>query len=273
MARGRSERGSRLRTRAGDVVVPFPRGGAGDRLDLARFVPSGRLLLGAVLSLLLVLGAYWGANASSVFAVDRVDVQGAPRDVARQIESATADVVGGSLLSVNAEEIEDRVRALPSVAGVSVDRAFPHTLVVRVAPERPVAVARRGKEAWLVAGSGKVIREFDPRSERRLPRIWLTRDVVIQVGRPLPAEAIPAAKALGVVGEVGLRRRVKTVRLVAGELVVVLHRGPELRLGAPVDVLLKLAVAGRVLPLVDDGAAYLDVSVPERPVAGSSFNS
>lgn len=273
MVGGRTERGSRLRTRAGDVVVPFPRGGAGDRLDLARFVPSGRILLGAAVSLVLVLGAYWAAHATSVFSVDRIEVQGAPREVAKQIESVTADVVGRSLVSVEATEIEDTVRALPSVAGVSVDRAFPHTLVIRVAPERPVAVVRRAKEAWLVAGSGKVIREFDARAEQRLPRIWVTRDVLIQVGRPLPAEVIPAARALGAVGEVGLRRRVKTVRLVSGELVVVLGRGPELRLGAPVDVLLKLAVAGRVLPFVNNAATYLDVSVPERPVAGSSFNS
>jgi len=32
---------------------------------------------------------------------------------------------------------------------------------------------------------------------------------------------------------------------------------------------LKLAVAARVIPLLDPGTAYLDVAVPERPVAGS----
>jgi len=28
-------------------------------------------------------------------------------------------------------------------------------------------------------------------------------------------------------------------------------------------------VAARVIPLLDDGTAYLDVAVPERPVSGS----
>ena len=36
---------------------------------------------------------------------------------------------------------------------------------------------------------------------------------------------------------------------------------------------MKLAVAARVLPLLPPGSAYLDVSVPDRPVAGSSLDS
>ena len=45
MAGGRSARGSRRHAAAASVVVPFPRDAAGARLDLARFVPSGRSLL------------------------------------------------------------------------------------------------------------------------------------------------------------------------------------------------------------------------------------
>jgi hypothetical protein len=41
------------------------------------------------------------------------------------------------------------------------------------------------------------------------------------------------------------------------------------RLGDALDVPLKLAVAARVIPLLGAETAYLDVAVPERPVAGS----
>ena len=61
------------------------------------------------------------------------------------------------------------MRALPSVAGASVDRAFPHTLVIKVSAERPVAVARRGASSWLVTGSGKVIREIETGVLARIP--------------------------------------------------------------------------------------------------------
>jgi hypothetical protein len=46
--------------------------------------------------------------------------------------------------------------------------------------------------------------------------------------------------------------------------------GTQLRLGDSGDLKLKLAIAKQLLPLTR-GAAYVDVSVPERPVAG--YNS
>jgi predicted NUDIX family NTP pyrophosphohydrolase len=66
-----------------------------------------------------------------------------------------------------------------------------------------------------------------------------------------------------------LPRRVKAVRAVGEELTLVLRRGPEIRLGEATDLGLKVAVATAVFRLVERGATYIDVSVPERPVAGS----
>jgi cell division protein FtsQ len=269
MAGGRTERGSRRHARAASVVVPFPRGAAGDRLDLARFVPSGRSLLTAFAVVLGTVGVYWGAYASSVFAVDRVEVVGAPPEIVREIEAATEEVVGTSLVAVSPEDVEGVVRALPSVAGVSVDRAFPHTLVIRIAPERAVAVVRRGHSSWLVTGAGKVVREIETGSERSYPRLWLTRGVVVRVGGTLPSSYTPATRALAAATEEGLPRRVLSVRAVGGELTLVLRHGPEIRLGEPIDLGLKAAVATAVFRLVEPGMTYIDVSVPERPVAGS----
>jgi hypothetical protein len=268
MAGGRTERGSRRHARAGSVVVPFPRGAAGDRLRLARFVPSGRSLLIAFAVVLGAAGVYWGAYASSVFAVDRVEVLGAPPEIAREIEVATKDLLGTSLVAVDAVDIEGTLRALPSVAGVSVDRAFPHTLVVRIAPERAVAVARRGHSSWLVTGAGKVVREIETGTEPRYPRVWLTRGMAVRVGGTLPASYAPATKALAAATEEKLPRRVKAVRSVGGQLTLVLRRGPEIRLGEATDLGLKVAVATAVFRLVDSGTTYIDVSVPGRPVAG-----
>ena len=194
---GRIERESRRRARAVSVVVPFPRREAGGRLDLARLVPSGRSLLVSFALVVAVFGAYWSARATSVFAVQRIDVQGAP-EVAREVEAATEDTVGVSLLAIDAGGIEDTVRALPSVAGVSVDLAFPHTLVVKVAAERAVAVARRGHTSWLVTASGRVIREIETGTQRGFPRLWLTRDVPVRVGGTLPSSsAAGQGRALG----------------------------------------------------------------------------
>lgn len=268
MVGGRSERGSRRPAHAASAVVPFPRGAVDDRLDLTRFVPSGRSLAGAVAIAVAAGLAYWGAVASSVFAVERIEVRGAPPVVQRQVEAVAGSLVGRSLVGVDTGELAGRVRALPSIAEVSVDRSFPHALVVRVAVERAVAVARRGGLSYLVTGSGKVVREVEIGSFRNLPRLWIPRGVTVRVGGKLPPTYDPATRALAVAREVGFRRGVKGVRSTGGELTFVLRRGPEIRLGASTDFALKLTVAHEVLRRVGSGRQYIDVSVPERTVAG-----
>jgi cell division protein FtsQ len=233
-----------------------------------RFVPSGRSLLVSIGVLIAVAIAYWVAYSTSVFAVERVDVRGAPPEVVRNVRSATRDLVGTSLVAIDADAVEGTLRALPAIAGVSVDRAFPHTLVVRVAPERPVAVVRRGRSSWLVTGAGKVIRPIETGTERSLPRLWLAKGATVRLGGLVPAGWLPATRALAEAHSVGLGTRVKGIRPQGDELTLVLRRGTEIRLGRATEMGLKLTVAAKVLRLVDSNATYVDVSVPQRPVAG-----
>lgn len=233
-----------------------------------RFVPSGRSLLVSLAVLFAAAVAYWVANSTSVFAVEKVEIRGAPPAVARQVNVATRDLLGSSLVAVDADSVEGKLRSLPAVAGVSVDRAFPHTLVVRVAPERPVAVVRRGTSSWLVTGAGKVIRPIETGTQRAFPRLWLAKGTSIRLGGSVPAGWLPATRALADAHSVGLGSRVKGIRPHGDELTLVLRRGTEIRLGRATEVRLKLIVAAKVLALVDSGTSYVDVSVPQRPVAG-----
>ena len=266
--KGRTERRSRSREAAVSAVVPLPRA-AGDRLDLARFIPSGRSLLLAFALLLGTFAAYWGARSTSLFAVHRVEIRGAPPDVAREVRRATDGLVGTSLLSVDPAEVEGKVRLLPSVITASVDRAFPHTLVVKVAAEHPVGIVRRGDGAWLVTASGRVLHKVDPRAKPRLPRVWLPKQVTIGAGAGLPTTYQPVARALGDLREVSFPARVKGIRTSNGELTLALRDGREVLLGEPSDVLLKMAIAAQILRHLDGSLRYLDVSVPGRPVASA----
>ena len=188
--------------------------------------------------------------------------------MAREVTATTRDLVGRSLVTIDADEVEGTLRALPAVAGVSVDRAFPHTLVVRVAPERPVAVARRGDRSWLATGAGKIIRQIETGTERGLPRLWLAKGTTIRLGGMVPTGWVPATRALAEAHSVGLASRVKGIRPVGDELTLVLRSGTEIRLGRATEVGLKLTVAARVLRLVGGATTYVDVSVPQRAVAG-----
>jgi len=233
-----------------------------------RFVPSGRSLLVTFGALIAIGFAYWVAYATTVFAVDTVEIEGAPPALEHDVTRATRDLVGRSLVSIDAQEVEGALRTLPAVAGVSVDRAFPSTLVIRIAPERPVAVIRRGMSAWLATGAGKVIRDIPVGTERGMPRLWIHRGTTIRVGGLIPAGLVPATRALAEARDAGIANRVKGVRTTGDELTLVLRHGTEIRLGRAADVGMKLVIARRVLGLVDGGTAYIDVSVPQRPVAG-----
>ena len=233
-----------------------------------RFVPSGRSLLATFGALIAIGLAYWFAYATPVFAVDTIQIEGAPPALQRDVERATRDLVGHSLVSLDANEVEVALHTIPAVAGVSVDRAFPSTLVIRIAPERPVAVVRRGMSAWLATGGGKVIREIPVGTEKGVPRLWVHRGTTIRVGGLIPAGLVPATRALAEAHNAGIASRVKGVRTTGDELTLVLRHGTEIRLGRAADVGMKLVIARKVLALVDRGASYIDVSVPQRPVAG-----
>ena len=255
---------------AASVVVPFPRGAAGDRLDLARLVPSGRSLL--VAFAIVVGGSARLLGRLRVAGLRRRAHRGArcAARVVREVDAATKDVIGHEPRRGRRRRASRaRSARFPSVAGVSVDRAFPHTLVVKVAPERPVAVVRRGQ--LLVARDG--IRQGDPRDrDRHRARLSaaLARSRRRRSGwRNAPGELRPCDASAAGGHEAKLPRRVKAVRCDRRRADARAAAGPEIRLGEATDVGLKLAIAAAVLRARRRRRAYIDVSVPERPVAGS----
>ena len=260
----------RQRPRTAVARLP-PRVGAP---ELPRVVPTGRSILLGLALLVGCVGAYLGARESSLFAIRTVDVRGADPRVTREVRAALAPYTGVNLLRLDLKEVEQHVLDVPDVRAASFDRAFPHSLVVVVAPERPVAVLRRGAQAWLVSARGRVLREVALGTRRALPRIWAGKDASVEVGGILSLDdGRRAAAALAPLRGTTLGAHVLLVRTKADELTLVLRSGIEIRLGDSGDLRLKLAIARRILAVVaaDAGAgSYLDVSVPERPVADTN---
>jgi cell division protein FtsQ len=237
------------------------------RVPSLPFLPSRRSLLVGLGLLAVAAGSYVAARQSSAFAVNRVEVAGAPAEVRAQVQRALASLSGTSLLALDGAALVRRVEALPTVVAVRYDRAFPHTLRLTVVAETPVAVLRRGAEAWLLSARGRVVSRVQRRHVPGLPRIWVPAKTEVEPGGFLAPEAGgTAARALAVAARFPAPIALATAQ--ADELVFRLRSGLELRLGAPADVRLKLAVARRALARLPAGATYLDVSVPGRPVAG-----
>jgi cell division septal protein FtsQ len=265
--RGRAGRTERPRTRSASVVVPFPRAAPGDRLDIAPFVPSGRSLLVGFAVLGAVLLALVLARETTLFSIHSIEVTGASPGVEGQVERALRDREGKSLFGLDLGAARIDVAALPTVASVSFDRAYPHTLRVAVVPERPVAVVRQGAVSFLVSRRGRVMARVDRKVEPDLARIWIAKDVGLDPGAFVEGDLRTAVRAVAPLAGVHFPSRVVTVTTTDG-LTLRLRSGLELRLGDASEVDLKLAVADRVLRVLPPGSGYLDVSVPDRPVAG-----
>lgn len=268
---GGPDRGPRSRARAA-LVVPFPREDSRETLDVFR-VPPGRVLAIALVCVLGAFAAFWLARVTPIFSVDEIEVEGARAGVQAQVRRALSGVAGDSLLSLDLRALEARLEAIPTVRDASLDRAFPHTLAVTVEPERAVAVLRQGPRAYVVSERGRLMGRVKRTDRPRLPRIWVPTSVPLRAGAAVGGDAALAAVAARPLASGRFPARVSTIEAREGEIMVRLHSGLELRLGEPSEVRLKLAVAARLLPLLRPEERYLDVSLPDKPVAGTSLKS
>jgi cell division protein FtsQ len=258
------------RPRARAAVIPLH---VGDSRALLRLLPTGRSILVGFALVAAAAGLYFLARETPMFALQRIEVEGAPPGVTAKIDHALAPLEGSTLLSLNRAQVERRLAELPEVAAWSYDRDFPHTLRVTIRPEHPVAVARRGAQAWLIAASARTLARVPLHARPGLPRIWLAHSGDPTLGSPITDRfALRSVRVLAEVRLAHFRGRLRMVRSREHELTLLLGSGLQLRLGELQAIRLKLAVAERVLPAVrtHGGYAYLDVSVPKRPVAGTN---
>jgi cell division protein FtsQ len=256
----------RPRANARAEVLPFP-GEPRPRQSLGRFVPSTRSILVGVALLAMAAGAYVLAREMSFFALRTIEVEGAPAPLAERVRVALEPLVGVSLVKFDQQDANRRLAPIAEIAAARYDRDFPNTLRVSVRVEEPVAVLRQGSSAWLVSASARILRGIDARPYPPLPRIWIPRSVDTTVGGTLSGPQARAVRSVSPLERIRFPVDVRSVRASDDELTFVLASGPEIRLGDAGDLALKLAVARRLLPRVPD-ASYIDVSVPERSVAG-----
>jgi cell division protein FtsQ len=252
------------------VVVPLRKRG---RHDLHALLPSARVLATVGGLLACSVGLYLIARESSLFAIRRIEIEGAPPPLRSQLQQVLAGFRGSSLVALNGGAVEHAALSLPDVASVRYDRAFPNTLRVIVRRERAVAVLRKGNESWLLAASGKVVRSLRRGAMLSLPRIWLPSGVPVTIGEPVAQAAVRTAlRALAVLARRGRGLHVASVEVQAGTLTLVTRSGIEIDFGDVSQPLLKLTLAQMILPRLPRAApgnvVYLDLSVPGRPVSG-----
>jgi cell division septal protein FtsQ len=231
--------------------------------------------LGIVVALGLL---YVGARETPVFALRTVEIQGAPPEVRQAVLQSLEATRGTSLVSLDGEAVVRRLEALPSVQSVSYDRAFPHTLRLVVVPEQPVAVVNQASNLWIVSMRGRVIGRTSAAVAPDLPRVRYLPAGPLVDGQFVADEGTKTVVAALADAPRRMPLPIHSARFEDGELTLVLagegEARPLLLLGEPVDVETKLRVAALVLRSLDyeerASLAYLDVTLPDRPVASSN---
>lgn len=233
-------------------------------------MPSRRSLAVSLAIVITSAAAYAVAWRTPAFAIRQIEIEGVSGGAERTVKIRLRPLEQTNLIAFDAADGRRLLAPVPFVASARFDREFPNTLRVVVTPERPVALLRRGRDAWVVAETGRVLRRVRGGPLPSLPRIWLSLSTEPIVGAVLSEPASAAAvRALVPMRDVRLPSRIRSVRFDRGEVSVELASGALVLLGVPSELRLKLAVVARVLPLVPE-AEVIDASVPDRVVTGSA---
>jgi cell division septal protein FtsQ len=228
-------------------------------------------LLACVFGLIAAVAGYQLLKASSVFAVRSIVVRGGTPALDSQVSAAMADAVSGrNLLAVNTSPLRASILRIPYVKAARVDRAFPNTLAVTLLVERPAVVATSGHSSWLISSDGRVLAQAKQVRKLHLPRALLPSGLALKVGSVARQHSVVVAlHALADTPAWFVRQTGNIAEVVAQPsqpLTLVLRGGPQVRLGSPDQLDVKLQVAARLLGTPHAGSlAYIDVSAPTRP--------
>lgn len=148
---------------------------------------------------------------SRVLAVSQLAVRGNSRLSSSEVEALLDGVRGQSIFLVDFDDCRKRLMDSPWVADVALSRVLPSTINIRIVERSPMAVARLGRQLYLVDDQGVIIDEFGP--EYREFDLPIVDGLVRSTGEPGSRVAPGGVRATGrfleaLRGRPDLRRRV-----------------------------------------------------------------
>jgi len=227
---------------------------------------SRRLRAGLPIALLIVALAGLGMwlRSSSLVRVSDVTITGIEGHQAGAIRDAlTVAALDMTTLKVREDALLDAVSRYPVVRSLRTTTDFPHRLKIAINAYEPVAALKTPGAVVAVAGDGTLLRGTPTTG---LPVVSIK---VLPAGAHV--EDRPAMRSIRLLGAAPapLRRRVQRVFRAKRGLATTVRDGPKLYFGSAGRLRAKWSSAAQVL--ANDtarGASYIDVRIPERPVAG-----
>ena len=219
----------------------------------------------AVLLGVVVLGAaFLWLRDSPLVRVEQVEIIGVDGAQAGEIRDAlTGAAREMTTLHVREDALRDAVASYPVVRTISADAEFPHRLRIAVTSYVPVGALEIGGRPVAVAADGTVL---DGAPTRGLAVIAADGSAA---GTTITGTAPRRLVRLLATAPASLRTRIDRASAGPRGLAVQLENGPRLDFGDLSRLRAKWLAAAAVLADEDSrGASYVDVRLPERPVAG-----
>jgi cell division protein FtsQ len=201
---------------------------------------------------------------SSLVRVEHVTVNGIDGNQARAIRSAlTQAALDMTVLDVRHDALQTAVEPYPIVRSLRTITDFPHGMTITVNAYEPVAALRSGGSLTPVAADGTILRGA---STRGLAVVGVSSTP--GGGQVRDAQALRAVSLLAA-APASLRARIARVYRGPRGLAATLEDGPKLYFGGTAQFRAKWGAAAAVLANgTSKGARYVDLRIPERPVAG-----
>lgn len=222
-----------------------------------------------MLALVLVLGLLGGGwiwvRGSALVSVNRITVTGLSGPSSGQIHAALVSAAHDmTTLSVKMSALRIAVAPFPVVKSLSVSTQFPHGMRIRVTEQVAIGAVTVDGRRIAVAPDGTLLPSVSASGLASIPVSVPPGGTRLSDGATRGAVAVLAA------APAWLRARVAQVSSTsANGLVAALRAGPKIYFGSASQLRAKWAAAAAVLAAPSSaGAAYIDVTVPERPAAG-----
>jgi cell division septal protein FtsQ len=224
------------------------------------------LALLVIVALIAGLGWVW-YRGSSFVKITHVSVVGLSGPDIPQIRGAlTQAALTMTTLSVNMHELEAAVQQYPVVQSISVKTHGDHALAIAVNEQVPVALVESGGQRVPVDGQGQLL------SQSTVPHGALP---TVSLKTPTSGNEVTSAGALAALQVLQaapyqlLSHITSATSSSVHGVIVQLENGPQIYFGPTTQLGAKWSAVVAVLQTSgSQGAAYIDVTDPQRPAAG-----
>jgi cell division protein FtsQ len=199
---------------------------------------------------ILAVVTWWSLYQSKWFIAQEVTITGNSRLTVEQISAVAAVPIGNSLMSINPEDISEQLQALPEIKVVTVERGWPHAILISVTERTPIAVAATASGYNLIDSDG-----INAGVVAAPPAGLLV--IAAQPDSPAMTNAIQALAAIPAEWAItGLSAPTQD------SVVATLNSGVVITLGSGERAADKVEVAQA---LIDKGYTVINVSAPDAP--------